>query len=85
MSITIKVLGPGCPRCEFLLRTTEGVVAENGLDAQVSKVDDIVQILGYGVMSTPALVINERVVVSGRIPSKNEIRNYIVNATKGED
>lgn len=73
----IKVLGPGCPKCKTLEKATLEAVAESGVDATVTKVEDIVEIMNYGVMSTPALVINGKVVVKGRVPSKDEIKKLI--------
>jgi len=75
----IKILGTGCPNCKSLEKLTRELVAESGLDATVSKVDDIVDILGYGVMSTPALVIDGKVKISGRLPSRDEIKNLLNN------
>ena len=69
----IKVLGTGCSKCKQLERLTRSVVEENNLDAEVTKVEDIVEIMSYNIMSTPALVINEKVVFKGIIPSKEEI------------
>lgn len=69
----ILVLGTGCPKCKTLVKLTHEVVAELGIDAQVSKVEDIVEIMQYGVMSTPALVVDKKVVMSGKLPSKKEI------------
>ena len=62
----IKVLGPGCTNCKNLERVTKEAVAELGIDARIEKVEDYAEIMGYGVMSTPALVIDETVVSSGR-------------------
>ncbi len=73
----IKVLGPGCPKCKTLEQATRNAVQELGIDANVSKVDDIVQIMSYGVMRTPAMVINEKVVFSGKLPSVNELKEII--------
>mgnify|MGYP001212049842 CR=1 FL=1 len=73
----IKILGPGCPKCKTLEKLTREVVEQNGIDATVSKVDDIVAIMNYGVMTTPALVIDEKVVIKGRVPSAEEIRKLI--------
>lgn len=75
----IKVLGPGCPKCKTLEKATLEAVAETGIKATVTKVDDIVEIMNYGVMTTPALVINNKVVVKGRVPSKDEIRKLITS------
>ncbi|HNX84716.1 MAG: thioredoxin family protein [Bacteroidales bacterium] len=73
----IKILGPGCPKCKTLEKLTREVVEKSGIDANVTKVDDIVAIMNYGVMTTPALVIDEKVVVKGRVPSAEEILKLI--------
>jgi small redox-active disulfide protein 2 len=73
----IKVLGPGCPKCKTLEKLTREVVEQNSIDATVTKVDDIVEIMNYGVMTPPALVVDGKVVVKGRIPSAEEIRKLI--------
>lgn len=75
----IKILGPGCPKCKILDKLTREVVEQNGIDATVTKVEDIVAIMNYGVMSTPALVINEKVVLKGRVPSAEELKKLLVN------
>ena len=74
----LKVLGTGCPKCKTLEKATRDAVAELGIQAEVSKVEDIVKIMGYGVMQTPALVIDEKVVIKGRIPSVSEIKEMIL-------
>jgi small redox-active disulfide protein 2 len=73
----IKVLGTGCPKCKALEKATRDVVTELGLDATVSKVEDIMDIMSYGVSSTPALVVNEKVVLKGRMPSTSELRELL--------
>jgi len=75
--MNIKILGTGCPKCKTLEKLITEVVSENNFDAEISRVEDIVQIMNYGVMGTPGLVINEKVVVSGRVPSKKEIIKLI--------
>lgn len=80
MSIQIKILGTGCPKCKALETATREVVKNLNIDAVVTKEEDIVNIMGYGVMRTPGLVINEKVVVSGRIPSTTEIAEMISKA-----
>ena len=75
----IKILGPGCPKCKTLEKLTREVVEQNHIDATVSKVDDIVEIMNYGVMSTPALVVNGKVVLKGRVPSADELKKLLVN------
>jgi small redox-active disulfide protein 2 len=73
----IKVLGPGCPKCKQLDRLVRDVVAENKIEATVTKVEDIVEIMNYGIMVTPALVINGKVVLKGSVPSKEEVLKKI--------
>jgi len=73
----IKILGTGCPKCKTLERLTREVVEQNGLDATVAKVEDIVEIMKFGVMTTPALVVNGKVVIKGRVPSAEEIKQVL--------
>lgn len=73
----IKILGPGCPKCKILEKLTREVVEQNGIEATVTKVEDIVAIMNYGVMSTPALVIDEKVVLKGRVPSADELKQIL--------
>jgi len=83
MKVYIKILGTGCTKCRTLEKITAEVVKENGFDADLQKIGDIVQIMDYHVISTPALVINEKVAFSGRVPSKAEIRTFIEKAILG--
>ena len=73
----IKVLGPGCANCKNLERVTRDAVDALGLDATIEKVEDYPTIAGYGVMSTPALVVDEKVVVSGRVPTPAQVRDLL--------
>ena len=73
----IKILGTGCPKCKTLEKITREVVEQNGLDANITKVEDIMDIMKYNVMSTPALVVNEKVEIKGRIPSAEEIKQVL--------
>jgi len=75
--MNIKVLGPGCPKCKALEKLTREVVEQNGINAEISKVEDIMDIMSYNVMSTPALVINEKVEIKGRVPSADEIKTIL--------
>ncbi|MBS4012670.1 MAG: thioredoxin family protein [Bacteroidetes bacterium] len=79
----IKILGPGCQKCKVLLERTSEVVAENAFDAEVSKVEDIVEIMNYSILSTPAMVINEKVVSKGSLLSKEEIKKLIEKEIHG--
>lgn len=73
----IKVLGPGCSRCSQLEKEVINTLAEMDLDANVEKVQDIQQIMNYKIMSTPALVINGQVKAAGRVPKREEIKNWL--------
>lgn len=73
----VKVLGTGCPKCKALEKTVINSLAELDIAADVSKVEDIMKIMEYGVMRTPALVINGKVVFSGRVPTVNEIKDIL--------
>ncbi len=73
MSKVIKVLGTGCPKCQSMTNVVKDVVLENNIDATIEKVEDIMEIMEFNVMSTPALVIDNVVAIKGRIPSKEEI------------
>jgi small redox-active disulfide protein 2 len=76
----IKVLGPGCANCRNLEKATRQALADLGLDATLEKVTDYPTIAGYGVMSTPALVVDERVLLSGRVPKAEEVRALLTTA-----
>ncbi len=73
----IKILGPGCPKCKTLDKMTREVVEKNGINAKITKVEDIMEIMKYGVMSTPAIVVDEKVLVKGRVPSYDEIKQLL--------
>lgn len=73
----VKVLGPGCPKCQQLLKQTQEAVQQLGLDCSVEKVTDIMQITGYGVMMTPALVVDGQVKVTGRVPSVEDLKGML--------
>jgi small redox-active disulfide protein 2 len=78
--VTIKVLGSGCANCKKLEATTRQAVSKLGVDADVIKVTEYSEIMKYNVMSTPGLVINEKVVSTGRIPSEAEITSLLTTA-----
>jgi len=73
----IKILGTGCPKCKALEKVTRDVIAENGIVANVTKVEDIMDIMKYGVMTTPALVVDGVVVMKGHVPSKEEVKQLL--------
>jgi small redox-active disulfide protein 2 len=78
--LTIKVLGPGCANCRKLEEIARAAVTSAGVEAQVVKVTDMQQIVGYGVLKTPGLVIDEKLVCSGRIPSAENVAEWIAAA-----
>ena len=75
--MNIKVLGMGCCNCVKLYENTQDAVKDLGIEANIEKVEDMAKIMEYGVMRTPALVINEKVIVQGRIPKKDEIKKLL--------
>jgi small redox-active disulfide protein 2 len=76
----IKVLGSGCAKCNLLEETVKRAVAQTGVDATVEKVTDMAAIMGYGVMTTPALVVDGQVRVSGRVPSVDDLAALLLRA-----
>lgn len=77
--MNIQVLGTGCPKCKSLEKITREVVAEAGIEANVTKVEDIVEIMKFNVMTTPALVVDGKVVLKGRVPSNSELKEILTN------
>ncbi len=75
--MNFKILGTGCTKCKTLEKLTHEVVRENNYDAEIEKVEDIVDIMNYGILATPGLVLDEKVLISGRVPSKEEIKKLI--------
>ena len=73
----IKVLGPGCPRCQTTTQYVKEAVSETGVNASVDKVTDIMEIAKYGVFGTPAVVIDGEVKSVGKIPDKEEIKKWL--------
>lgn len=78
--LSIKVLGSGCANCRKLEESARAALAGLGVGAQVEKVTDIADIMSYNVLSTPGLVINEKLVSSGRLPSVAEITTWLADA-----
>jgi small redox-active disulfide protein 2 len=76
----IKVLGQGCAKCKQLEQIVREAVNELGGDIEVEDIQDIKKIMQYPILTTPGLVINEKLVVSGRVPSKAEVTKYITTA-----
>jgi small redox-active disulfide protein 2 len=78
--ITVKVLGSGCANCKRLEQIAHKVIQNLAIEAEIVKVTDFQEIMDYGVLSTPGLVINDEVVSNGGIPSESEITTWLVNA-----
>lgn len=76
----IEILGTGCAKCKTLEKLTREVVEKNNVEATITKVEDIVEIMKYNVMATPALVINGKVEIKGRVPSENEIKELLLKS-----
>jgi small redox-active disulfide protein 2 len=81
----IKILGPGCPNCQRLEKNVRAAAAGLAMDAAITKVSDMKEIMSYDVFATPGLVIDEQVVVSGRVPNKAEITTMITTALAREE
>jgi len=73
----IKVLGPGCPKCQQTEQLVREVVAESGVTATIEKVTDLMKIAGYGVFGTPAVVVDGQVKSVGKIPKKDDIKSWL--------
>lgn len=73
----IEILGTGCPKCVKLLENTKKAVDETGIQAEVVKVSEILDIINYGIMTTPALVINGKVKIAGKVPTVDEIKKML--------
>ena len=73
MTKVIKILGTGCPKCHSMTDVVRDVVSENNIDATIQKVEDIMEIIEFNVMTTPALVIDDVITIKGRVPSKIEV------------
>jgi len=78
--LNIKVLGSGCANCINLEKLCREVVAENSIDAEIEKVTDYRDIMSYGIMSTPGLVVNGKVVHYGKLPTKSTLTHWLINA-----
>jgi small redox-active disulfide protein 2 len=77
VDMEIKVLGPGCPKCDQTANLIKEALAEAGVEATVEKVTDVMEIAGYGVFGTPAVVIDGEVKSVGKIPARDDIKSWI--------
>ena len=76
--MNIKILGTGCKKCDTVTKLTKEIINENNLDATIEKVENMKDIMGYGIMATPGIVIDEAVVSSGTVPSKKKLKKMIM-------
>lgn len=82
MTKTIKILGTGCPKCKTMTGIVQEVVSENNIDATIEKVEDIMEIMKFNVMTTPALVVDDIITIKGRVPNKSEVLEVLKHNTK---
>ncbi len=73
----IKVLGPGCSKCKTTYQVVEKVIKENNLDVKLTKVDDIMEMMNYNIMTTPAIVVDEVVKIKGKVPTEGEVKEIL--------
>lgn len=73
----IKVLGPGCAKCKTTYNVIEKVIKENHLDVKLTKVDDIMEMMSYNILTTPAVVVDEVVKMKGQVPSENDVKKLL--------
>ena len=73
----VKVLGPGCAKCKSTYAVVEKVIKENNLDVTLTKVDDIMEMMSYNILSTPAVVVDGEVRIKGHVPSVNEVKEAL--------
>jgi len=78
--LNIKIIGSGCPNCQKLAQLTEQAAGRLSVEAHIEKVTDHTRFLEYGVLTTPGLVVNNKLVSSGRIPSESEITSFLTTA-----
>jgi len=75
--ISVKILGVGCSKCRALEGKVKDLISKHNLQAEVTKVEDIQEMMGYGIMMTPGLVINEKLKSSGNIPKEEQLLNWL--------
>lgn len=73
----IKVLGPGCAKCKTTYNVIEKAIKENNLDVKLTKVDDIMEMMNYNIMTTPAVVVDEVVKMKGQVPSESDVKKLL--------
>lgn len=73
----VKVLGPGCAKCKTTFQVIEKVIKENNLDVKLTKVDDIMEVMSYNIMTTPAVVVDGEVRMKGQVPSESDVKRLL--------
>ncbi|MDY4732394.1 MAG: thioredoxin family protein [Prevotella sp.] len=73
----VKVLGPGCSKCKTTYKVVEKVISDNALDVSLVKVEDIEEIMRYNIMSTPAIVVDGKVMMKGKVPTESEVKQML--------
>lgn len=73
----VKVLGPGCVKCKTTFQVIEKVIKENNLDVKLTKVDDIMEMMSYNIMTTPAVVVDGEVKMKGQVPSESDVKRLL--------
>ncbi|HZP89593.1 MAG TPA: thioredoxin family protein [Actinomycetota bacterium] len=82
MATRIRILGPGCVKCQKLYENTKEAVESLGIDAEVVKAEDVNELVIRGVFETPALVVNERVLLTGRVPTVSTLRELLASSAR---
>ncbi len=77
MAISIKILGPGCARCKSTLEVVKKAVEQTGVKADITKVEDLEGMMKYNILSTPVVVVNEQIKISGKVPTVEEIKKLL--------
>ena len=73
----IKVLGPGCSKCKTTYQVVEKVIKENNLDVKLTKVDDIMEMMNYNIMTTPAIVVDDVLKIKGKVSTESEVKEIL--------
>ena len=84
MSTKIQILGAGCDKCNRLYETAVEAIRSTGVDAKVAKVSEMSEIIALGVMTTPVMIIDGQIIITGRVPSLNEMKKLITDACRRE-
>lgn len=78
MATSIKILGPGCPKCKATFEVVKRAVSQAGIQAEITKVEDLEQMMKYNILTTPVVVVNEQIRISGHVPTVAEVQSILV-------